>query len=108
MLVEDMHNELAIIDSEYKMSQLKEKFASLSIYFEDSANRDLLYRVSEKYIERSTHTCMDCGSIDGEWGCENGNNWIVVKCLDCQSQQFSNMEGSELYKILHPFQFNGK
>jgi hypothetical protein len=71
-LLEEMHERLARIDPDYRLSQVKQKFGLLTVYVDDEHYRDrpeMMQALETTYREfrrRSAETCENCGAV-GQW-----------------------------------------
>lgn len=66
--------------TDLKVHQVKEKFGDLRFYFESPKNVNKeLYDITEKYSDKSYHTCIDCGKP----AVYISKGWISPYCKDC-------------------------
>ena len=78
-LIVDLDRELAAIDPDYQLAQVKEKFGGLRYYVEFESDRprpgfDDLIRAAER---RSERTCEQCG---GGGGLTRRGSWVRTLC----------------------------
>jgi len=65
---------------DFRFAQIKEKFASLRVYFE--GGDDTLYEIIEGYEKESETTCEDCGSREDTMP-YSSTGWWKTRCLKC-------------------------
>jgi hypothetical protein len=74
---------------EIKLTQAKEKFASLRVYYtipdKYKGYRDKVDAKIDKYVELSKHTCIDCGSREAVKQ-QYIHGYMVTLCDDCYSK----------------------
>ena len=63
-LLDQLHQELIILDPDYKTAQVKEKFAGLRVYVDvsDPGKLNAVYDVIHKYEKLSAGICENCGN----------------------------------------------
>ena len=63
-LLDQLHQELTILDPDYKTVQVKEKFAGLRVYVDvsDASKLNPVYEVIHKYEKLSYGICENCGN----------------------------------------------
>lgn len=73
-----------VVDEEFKVLQVKEKFGTLRFYVfkaNDTA-RELIRRAEVE----SSHTCEECGSLTGTL---RGEGWMKILCNHCDKARSS-------------------
>jgi len=72
-IIKDLDAELALIDPEYQITQIKEKFGTLRFYFETKSPRFIeMHEIVYKYEEISARTCEISG-LHGVLMSKNGH-----------------------------------
>ena len=78
--------QLAFMDPDYKINQVKEKFGTLRYYFETEKvgiELEIMYAIAS-YAERlSASTCERCG----RYGELCGESWVVTLCTKCDEER---------------------
>lgn len=104
-IIVDLDRELAEIDSNYTIGQIKEKFGGLRFYLDslDPGVAAAKITLAGQYIDaaeaESWKTCERCSSTrDVTTGTKNGARfgWIVTWCLSCREDQIANDVLSEI------------
>lgn len=94
-LLADLDADLARVDNDYTVVQVKEKFAKLKFYFHTDKGRDvrekMAKRVKEAY-ELSARTCELCGQPG-----ERQVSSVLLKTLCPQCVESENATGLENY-----------
>lgn len=82
-IITSLDNQLAEIDPDYTVHQVKEKFGGLRYYFStDKTGHEVnamneLIRIAER---QAAHTCEDCGGL----GTLRDDGWMQVLCDECE------------------------
>ena len=87
-LIDILDRQLTILDPDYKILQVKEKFGGLRYYIttsEGCTNTDSMYAIIDTIELLSFRICEDCGR-PGE---ERGNGWIRTLCDECEGEKVS-------------------
>ncbi len=82
-ILEWLNEELAKLDPNYKISQIKEKFGTLRFYADptaDCTDTDKFYALIDEAENKSEKTCESCGK-PGKLG---GKGWVSVACEECR------------------------
>ena len=84
-IINDLCHNLQGINADIEFSQIKEKFGTLRVYYDnngeyDTSNVDELIDYAEKASE---DTCEYCGSMVGV---TQTDGWIVTLCKDCMKK----------------------
>ena len=85
-LIDILDRQLTILDPDYKILQVKEKFGGLRYYIntsDDCTNTDRMYAIIDTIESLSFRICEDCGR-PGE---ERKNGWIRTLCDECEEQK---------------------
>lgn len=79
------HRELLVVDADYEVSQVKQKFGELRIgvWHEDPAVRLRLFAVTGAARERSTRTCEWCGGGVDPLAELHRRGWVMRLCPSC-------------------------
>jgi len=94
-LIIECHRKLIILDPEYRILQIKEKFGSLRYYFDtdvkEPAVKEAMYRYV-KYAENSSKiVCEKCGGASEIKRTKTG--WLKAYCNECSvGQEFERVE----------------
>ena len=84
-IVVELDAQLAEVDPDYKIDQIKEKFGGLRYYISsDAGDMVTLYNLVGEAEEKSYKTCELCGA-PGER--HSPNNWILTLCEDCSKKE---------------------
>jgi hypothetical protein len=84
------HKALKLVDPDYKIAQIKEKFGGLRYYIDNSPfiNEDLLFAVraiTERAETIAASTCEECG-INTNVHTSKFSGWIHTLCYRCDLQ----------------------
>lgn len=90
-IVERLHEEMAKIDPDYTVQQVKEKFGGLRYYYEPSGDygtpvADALYALVRAAEDLCSRTCETCGSPGS---CCSVDGWFVTLCDRCRDKESS-------------------
>lgn len=78
-LVEKLAQDIACIDKDVEVSQIKEKYGTLRFYI-DSGN-DEVYGLIEKAEQESGKICENCGTREGV---TTAGGWLLTLCGRCR------------------------
>lgn len=92
-IIEGLHQQLLLIDPEYQIDQIKEKFGGLRYYVSPARNEDGSFKV-ENFFERASplidlaeaiaaRTCEDCGRR----GEARYDGWVRTQCDECYARR---------------------
>lgn len=80
-LLIDLNRQLAEIDPDYELHQVKEKFGGLRYYISsNTAQWEEMQALIHEYERLSYTICETCGG-DGENYTDHG--WLLTRCVDC-------------------------
>lgn len=87
-LILDCDRELAALDPEYTIDQIKEKFGGLRYYVTPSEGCEHnLWEIAERYERRSYSTCEACGATLSVLTANSpGTTWVKSLCSSCREQ----------------------
>ena len=88
-LILTTHAQLAFIDPDYKIQQIKEKFGTLRYYYDTNKTgieHDIMNAIVSTAEARSAHTCQNCG----KHGTLRGGYWMATLCDNCHEQTQQN------------------
>lgn len=83
-LLDQLHAELAAVDPNYQIVQVKEKFGDLRVYIEASYP-DPLWDIIAAYERLSSGVCENCGQP----GKHTDTRWIKTLCDPCAENRDS-------------------
>jgi len=90
------NNKLSMLDPEYRILQIKEKFGTLRYYYHTNTNIYAIKEAMDRYVRQaeleSAVTCEVCGNPGSLLGRRSG--WMKTRCLDCSD---ANMKKVELF-----------
>lgn len=83
-LINKLNQDLLEIDSEYRVSQVKEKFGGLR-YYTENTSKEMNNRIYEAE-RQSLQTCENCGSRESVMTKSDNEpyGWIRSLCDDCR------------------------
>jgi hypothetical protein len=83
-ILEALDKKLAILDPDYKILQIKEKFGELRFYYESNAPEKAVREAMDRYIseaiKESKVTCEFCGKPGT---LTDMNGWYKTICEEC-------------------------
>jgi len=82
-IIMEADEQLAFIDPDYKIHQVKEKFGTLRFYFgtdKVGIEQQIMLAITYSAERRSSSTCEDCGKY-GRYRPQLG--WVRTLCNDC-------------------------
>jgi hypothetical protein len=83
-ILEGLNKKLSILDPDYKILQVKEKFGELRFYYESDASEKAVKEAMDRYviqaIEESRVTCEFCGKPGT---LTDMNGWYKTICKEC-------------------------
>ena len=86
-LIEVLDKKLTMLDPDYRIVQIKEKFGGLRYYIrisEGCTNTDRMYAVIDAIESLSFRICEDCGRPGEMRGEESKGEWIRTLCDECE------------------------
>lgn len=69
------------MDKDLQLTQVKEKYGRLTVYYSNSKHCDIVDKIISKYESLSIITCIECGLDEGKLVELNG--WIICLCKKC-------------------------
>lgn len=81
-LLEQLDRDLAALDSDYRLLQVKEKFAALRVYPAGAVSEEMNALIDAAAV-LSAKTCERCGQP----GVQRPGGWVIVLCDDCSASR---------------------
>lgn len=84
-ILAQLNAKLSMLDPDYKILQIKEKFGTLRFYYETNITLFSIKEAMDRYIRyaevQSSKTCEQCGSEGSLINRKMG--WMKTRCKDC-------------------------
>jgi len=81
-LVYQLDLDLSVIDPDYVIDQIKEKFGGLRYYISSSVYTEEMRNLIDKAEEKSFNMCLFCGNLAEP---KNYDGWYATICKECQN-----------------------
>ena len=92
-LIKELNEKIETLFPDYDIEQIKEKFGALRYYIiipwnedeteEEARNRDVAYKLTNEYGDKSMTICESCGTTDNVTCGGHGYYWIKTLCVKC-------------------------
>lgn len=83
-IILELDKQIAEIDPDYSIAQIKEKFAGLRYYVESSNNFEAIQPLVREAEDKASRTCERCGAPAE---LRKRRSWLVTECYDCLSPE---------------------
>jgi len=88
-LIIDLHKKLVMLDPDYKIIQIKEKFGSLRYYYTTEVTQSAVKEAMQRYVAQaetlSKNICESCGGKSEIRKTKSG--WLKAFCYECLISQ---------------------
>lgn len=82
-LIKELDSKLSILDPNYTILQIKEKFGGLRYYFEANFEKaEEMFKLELEYEGKSFKICEECGSEDDV---TTEGSWLKTFCKKCRT-----------------------
>jgi hypothetical protein len=87
-LILDCDREMAQVDPDYTIAQIKEKFGGLRYYVDGDPK---LFEIQDRYERQSYSICEECGTSSGvSTSASSTSYWVKSFCKTCREKGNTN------------------